>query len=163
MNHPKTLILGYGNIDRQDDGVAWHTMAGIASFFCDETPEPDGEYHHSTIPAMDYLFVLQLAPEISEELAQYDRICFIDAHTGAIPQPVEFAAISCEFQTSPFTHHLTPQTLLELTKSLYHSEPEAMLLSIRGYQFGFSQKLSRQTRAHIKKAITMVSQWIELG
>ena len=26
-----TLFIGYGNPDRQDDGVAWHVLTGIAN------------------------------------------------------------------------------------------------------------------------------------
>ena len=26
----KVLILGYGNLDREDDGVAWHVLQGVA-------------------------------------------------------------------------------------------------------------------------------------
>jgi hypothetical protein len=36
---PKTLILGYGNPDREDDGVAWHILKGIANQFGLTYPE----------------------------------------------------------------------------------------------------------------------------
>ena len=26
----KTLVIGYGNVDRQDDGAAWHILARLA-------------------------------------------------------------------------------------------------------------------------------------
>ena len=49
------------------------------------------------------------------------------------------------FQRSPFTHHLTPDSLLSFAQTLYGRAPQAILVSIRGYHFGFSQELSPET------------------
>jgi hypothetical protein len=54
----------------------------------------------------DFLFELQLTPELAETIAQYDRVCFVDAHTGAVQHDMNVSEIAAEFQASPLTHHL---------------------------------------------------------
>ncbi len=42
---------------------------------------------HKTLQ-VDFAFYLQLTPEMAEEISAYEYVCFLDAHTGAIPEPV---------------------------------------------------------------------------
>jgi len=157
----KTLILGYGNVDRQDDGVAWHILVSLAQRLGREAPasfeegfNPEGEQPH-------FLFALQLCPEIAETIANYARVCFVDAHTGAIPNEVNVEVIKSEFQRSPFTHHLTAATCMEFCKTLYQKEPEAILVSIHGYEFGFSHRLSERTTLLAQTAVDKVWGWMK--
>ncbi|MRR38257.1 hypothetical protein EG829_27125, partial [bacterium] len=85
----KTLLLGYGNPDRQDDGVAWHVLHALAGRL--GFPAPDS--YEEDFPAAgnpEFRFTLQLTPEMAEEIAAFERICFVDAHTGNIDIPVNF-------------------------------------------------------------------------
>ncbi len=156
----KTLLIGYGNIDRQDDGVAWHILQSLAQKLgrdfpanpSDEIPFEE-EYPH-------LMFSLQLTPELAEEVSQYDRVCFVDAHTGNITEDVQIKKISAHFQHSPFTHHLTPETLLSFCEALYHRSPAAILASIRGYEFDFIQGLSPQTQKYAENAASLIYQWL---
>lgn len=164
MKH--TLLIGYGNLDRQDDGVAWHVLADVAqtlgrgeSFHPEEGITPgDGASADPGTP--DFWFTLQLTPEMAESVAEYERVCFIDAHTGAIPEEVCLQSVSSQFQRSPLTHHLTPQSLLALCEVLYQCPREAILVSVRGYQFGFTQTLSAQTQALSRQASQQIVGWI---
>jgi len=162
----KILLLGYGNVDRQDDGVAWHILAHVSKQIdrpanTAETGSVDShEPFQLTGENPDFLFVLQLTPELAETVAQFDRVCFVDAHTGNIEEDIRFQKIEGQFQSSPFTHHLTAQTLLVLAETLYGKKPEAFLLSVRGFEFGFSQDLSLATgQLSLQAAQTLVS-WI---
>ncbi|MFN8598629.1 MAG: hypothetical protein U0559_20890, partial [Anaerolineae bacterium] len=125
----KILIFGYGNFDRQDDGVAWHVLVEVAQRLGRDVPaSPDEEFPNSTeSPA--FQFELQLMPELAETVAQYDRVCFVDAHTGAVPNDVNVEHLTSEFQSSPFTHHMTAATLLSFAETLYGARPEAILVS----------------------------------
>ena len=38
------LVIGYGNIDRQDDGVAWHVLREVASRLKVNFPQTAGEF-----------------------------------------------------------------------------------------------------------------------
>ena len=142
----KWIILGYGNPDRGDDGVAWHLLnelligQGIhqVDLLISEITDLNGK--------ADIWFNFQLLPEISELIAKYDRALFIDAHTGEITEEINFLKIEPDFKNSPFTHHFTPSSCLAIAESIAGRYPEAWLLSIRGFNFEFSRELSPKTK-----------------
>ncbi|HPH94811.1 MAG TPA: hypothetical protein PKW33_01740 [Anaerolineaceae bacterium] len=157
-----TLILGYGNLDRQDDGAAWHIMRGVAEaigrplpLVPDEMPiPPDGPLPH-------FLFCLQLYPEFSELIGQYERVIFLDAHTGAVANDLNIQSIESAYQGSPLTHSMSPAACLALTQTLYHKNPETLLLSVRGYEFKFTQQLSPGTTALVQEAVKKIVHWMK--
>lgn len=154
----RKLILGYGNPDRQDDGVAWHVLRGAAKQL-GLTPPTAWEDDLPATPDLVFRFELQLTPEMAEDICHFERVCFVDAHTGNIPVEVQMMDIRPAYQTSPFTHHLTPEMLLEMCQSLYGQVPRASLLSVRGYHFQFSNDLSPQTAQLLPEAIQKVLNW----
>lgn len=154
-----TLFIGYGNPDRQDDGVAWHVLAGVATQLGLETPSAWEEPLPSS-PQADFAFHLQLTPELAEDITAYDRVCFVDAHTGKIPANVQVVDIVPEYQTSPFTHHLTPEMLLSMSRELYNKTPAAILVSVRGYEFGFETELSSFTSSLVTEAVERTVGWL---
>lgn len=155
----KLLILGYGNPDREDDGVAWHILRALTiklgldspSSYEDEFPE---------FALIDFAFYLQLAPEMAEDISEYKYVCFVDAHTGNIAEPVRLIHVESEFQASPFTHHLTPQSLLSLCETIYKKKPDAALLSVLGHRFLFSRQLSEETAALVPQAVQLIWDWM---
>jgi len=156
-----SLVIGFGNLDRQDDGVAWHILASLAKRLGrnpDNSTQEDYEFGGS---APELVFVLQLTPELSEKIAQVDQVCFVDAHTGSVPEELHAVPLTIEFQNSPFTHHMTPETCLALANALYGNAPPALLVSVRGYEFGFSRSLSTQTQALVNPAVDRVWDWLE--
>lgn len=157
-----TLFIGYGNPDRQDDGVAWHVLAGITSQL-GMKPSTSWEDPLPSTPEADFAFYLQLTPELAEDLTTYDRVCFIDAHTGKIPENVQMVDVDPEYQISPFTHHLTPEMLLSMGQELYQKTPEAILVSVRGYEFGFETKLSPFTSSLVNEAVERTVGWLKTG
>ncbi|HEY3345509.1 MAG TPA: hypothetical protein VGJ97_11315 [Anaerolineaceae bacterium] len=158
----RILIIGYGNPDRQDDGVAWYVIDRLArAFGLPAAAEGEEETARSTDRA-DLIFQLQLMPEIAEIVARYDFVCFVDAHTGAVKEDLHVDRILPTYQTSPFTHHMTPQTCLSIAENLYHHQlQEAILISIRGYAFGFTRDLSDPTLALAGEAVQTISGWIQ--
>ena len=113
----KTLLLGWGNPDRQDDGAAWHILAEVARRSGLPLPDEEGESFAEPGAELDLFFTLQLTPE------------------------------SC----------------LELALRLYGSAPEAWLVSVRGYEFGFARELSPQTSALVQQAATCLIAWLTTG
>ncbi len=157
---PKTLIIGYGNPDREDDGVAWHILQGVAQYFEIPFPSSLSEEFFNSHPSLHFMFDLQLIPEMSYEMAGYSRICFVDAHTGALENNLNIQKLERKFQNSPLTHHMTPQTILSILDSAFNHKPEAILVSVRGYQFGFTNELSSRTKQLSEQAIKSISEWI---
>ena len=155
----RALLIGYGNPDREDDGVAWHILRALALKL--GLPAPisyEDEFPQNA--QVDFAFYLQLTPEMAEEIAAYEYVCFVDAHTGNIPVPVRLIDVESDFQRSPFTHHLTPQSLISICETLYASKPDAVLLSVRGYQVLFSRQLSEETLALVPQAVDLIWDWL---
>ena len=67
----KTLILGYGNQSRRDDGVGWFVLEQLAAL---NLPDVELETSH------------QLEVEASETISRFDAVIFVDA---AIPEAPE--------------------------------------------------------------------------
>lgn len=153
------LLIGYGNPDREDDGVAWHILRAVAIKL--GLPAPDSyEDEFPTNELIDFAFNLQLTPELAEDVSAYQYVCFIDAHTGNIPEPVRLIDVESEFQRSPFTHHLTPQSLLSICETVYNKKPNAALLSVRGYRFLFTRELSEETEELVPQAVELTMNWL---
>lgn len=154
-------MIGFGNADRQDDGVAWHVLNQLSRRLKRPTSVSPDEGFQLTGKSPELLFVLQLTPEMAETIGQFERVCFVDAHTGNVPEEVNVAPVRQEFQSSPFTHHMTPATLLALTGSLYGKHPEALLVSVRGYAFGFDRSLSARTEQLANQAADVIWKWLQ--
>lgn len=156
----RALIIGYGNPDRADDGAAWYILKQLASRL--ELPEPsqdiDSLRHSEDSP--DLMCTLQLDPQMAELIADYDRVCFVDAHTATYYDDIQSEVIEGKFQASPFTHHMTPETCLALAKTLYGRAPTAVVISVKGYQFEFSPTLSSRTAKLAEEATKRLIAWL---
>jgi hydrogenase maturation protease len=155
----KLLLLGYGNPDREDDGVAWHILRALTLNLGLDSPE-SYEDEFPEFARIDFVFHLQLTPEMAEDISAYEYVCFVDAHTGNIPEPVRLIDVASKFQASPFTHHLTPQSLLSLCETIYEKKPEAALLSVLGHRFLFSRQLSGETARLVPQAVQLICDWM---
>lgn len=153
----KTLILGFGNPDRGDDGVAWHILSKIARHFNKALSEEQIECCLVELnDRVDMWFNLQLIPEITEQLAQYPQAIFVDAHTTDYEDDFRVVDLKPEFQNSPFTHHLTPSSCLSLTQSIYGKYPSAQLISVKGFSFEFTNQLSQKTFTLANQAVKLI-------
>jgi hydrogenase maturation protease len=156
----KLLLIGYGNPDREDDGVAWHILRALTIKLGLIPPESyEDEFPESA--QIEFAFHLQLTPEMAEEIASYPYVCFIDAHTGNIPEPVRLINVESEFQHSPFTHHLTPQSLRSMCETIYGKKPDAVLLSVLGHRFLFTRELSHETAELVPQAVALIWDWMK--
>jgi len=153
------LFLGYGNIDRQDDGVAWHLLRAVMQGLgCPPPDDPDVEMPIVCGP-YSFAFQLQLTPELADSLGDFDKVCFMDAHTGNVPDEVHIEKVSPHYQSSPFTHHMTASTLLSLCEVVHQRVPATILVSVRGYEFKFTRSLSSGTAALIDQAAAAIIDW----
>lgn len=157
----KLLLIGYGNPDREDDGVAWHILRAITEKI-GLTPPESYEDEFPEDERFDLAFHLQLAPEMAEDISRYPFVCFIDAHTGNIPESIRLIEVESEFQHSPFTHHLTPQSLMSMCETIYGKKPDAALLSVLGHRFLFTRQLSEETAVLVPQAVDLIWHWMKL-
>ncbi len=157
----KSLVLSYGNIDRQDDGVAWFVMSRLMQKLGFPTePTMDDEYPLK-FKDFEFDFHLQLTPELADTLDQYERVCFIDAHTGNVPNEINIETVTPIYQSSPFTHHMTAYTLLSICQVLHGHCPQARLVSVRGYEFKFTRSLSSATKELVEPAAEQILEWLK--
>lgn len=151
-----TLIIGYGNMDRGDDGVAFAVINELrrqtGTKILEEGDTGLDDLGHTS----DSVFIPQLVPEMIEIVAGYDAVVFVDAHVGDDLEDLNFCAVVPEYVSSPFTHHMTPPAFMAFLKTLYQCEPRAHLVSIRGHEFDFTRTLSPGTRVLVEPAVRII-------
>lgn len=156
----KTLVIGYGNPDRQDDGVGWHILRNLALRVGETIPDDPGASIEVETDLVDLMFILQIYPELAETISHYDRVCFVDAHTADIPEKISWIKLSPEYEKSPLTHHMSPRTVLSISATIYDKIPEAILVSVRGFHFEFERELSPKTAQLAEEATERIWEWI---
>lgn len=154
--NPKTLVIAYGNRDRQDDGAGWHILLQAAAQLGLEAPELPGEWAESADGSLRLLYLYQLLPELAEDLMDYAEVIFIDAQSSAELPELVFEPVGPTWEHSAFTHHLSVGELLAITQTLYERCPDAWMLSVRGYAFEFSQTLSPLTSLLVNQATDLL-------
>jgi len=141
----RLLIIGYGNPVRGDDGVGWQTADQLARLVGD---------------VATVLTVHQLTPELAEPISGADLVVFIDAcYEG------QAGTWTCEtIQPDPepshkFTHYFSPANLLSYTHAVFGVNPKALLVSVAGRSFDYSQGLSRTVAAIVPEVVASVCDW----
>ncbi|MCS7221440.1 MAG: hydrogenase maturation protease [Anaerolineae bacterium] len=159
----RILVLGYGNLNRQDDGIGFHVINELARRWGRQPFEPQDDGLSRLGGSVDLAFVPQLVPELAEVLADYDEVYFVDAHTGAYEEPIRWETLKRAYAPSAFTHHMTPVTLLEITAALYGRAPMGRLISVRGYRFGFGVELSLEAQKLCEEVAEQIIQCVSSG
>ena len=152
----KTIIIGYGNIDRADDGVAFAVINEVRRQMGQKMLEDGDTGLDELNDENDSIFLSQLVPEIMELLTGYDRIVFVDAHVGSDMEDLNCSPVLAQYISSSFTHHMTPSALLAFLKTMYQCEPEAYMVSIRGYDFDFKRTFSSRVQALVQPAVDAI-------
>lgn len=138
-----TLIIGYGNPLRGDDGLGWHAADRLTDIL------------HETKARV--IACHQLAPELAEPVSRAGLVIFIDAErlrpAGRLfRRRIRPAAAP----PAAFSHHLTPAGLLGWAKAMYGSYPQAMVFSVSGESFSFGEKLSPAVSAVLRELTEQV-------
>ena len=153
---PPTLVIGFGNIDRADDGVAYSVINALRRRLGQKPLKEDETGLDELGTGVDSVFLSQLTPELMEVLAGYRQVVFVDAHVYENVEALHCGPVSPEYTPSTFTHHLTPAAFLALLKTLYRLEPAGHLVSIRGHDFDFQRNLSPETEALVEPAVEYI-------
>jgi hydrogenase maturation protease len=137
----RTLILGYGNQSRRDDGVGWFVLEQLAAL---NLPNVKLETSH------------QLEVEAAETISHFDAVIFVDAAIPEAPEPVQRSVVTPNFQSHAVTHYLTPADVLSLCKTLYNRQPKAILFSIRGRDFNFGTTLTPEVEQAAREVVKQI-------
>ena len=137
------LVFTWGNPSRGDDALG---------------PEVFDRLSQEKLTGVDLLTDFQLQIEHAIDLESRQTVLFIDASANAKP-PFEFYALSPSEDQSYTTHAMSPQALLAVYNKINHQpQPEAFMLSIRGYEFGLGLPLSSGAAANLSEAIAFIRQ-----
>jgi hydrogenase maturation protease len=142
----RILVIGYGNPSRRDDGVALVVVNSLRRRLGLPALDEQADGYEDLGQPLDTLFLQQLTPELAETLAGYERVVFVDAHTGtAGADLIRRASIDPNADPALVSHHFKPGRLLALAQALYGAAPQAELVSILGFDFDFGPELSPTT------------------
>ena len=156
----RTLVIGFGNIDRADDGVAFEVVNALRRRLGQKELSGEDTGLEELGETVDSIFLSQLAPELMDTLVDYSRVIFADAHVYENVEDLHCGPVAPDYAPSTFTHHLTPAALLSFLKALYGAEPEARLVSIRGRDFDFHRGLSEEARSLVEPAVNHILQLV---
>lgn len=133
----KILVIGYGNTLRGDDGVGYRVAEQVEA------------WHQ---PAVRSLACHQLTPELAADMAECDRVIFVDATLPGTLTTVSVQPLQPD-PTPLETHFSTPAGLLQLTQQLFDCCPEAHQVLIPTYAMAFTEALSALTQAALETAL----------
>ncbi|MFY9943132.1 MAG: hydrogenase maturation protease [Desulfobacterales bacterium] len=144
----RVLVIGWGNPARGDDGLAWHALKQLAA----------GPLREN----VRLLLQQQLTPELAEHVQRAQRVLFVDTSAQDPPGQIRCRRLCpADCEAAAFSHHLTPDTLLALTQTLFGRCPEAFSLSVGGAAFGFSEALSLQVKNALPDLLHCIRQQLD--
>ena len=134
----KTLLIGYGNPGRLDDGLGPALVSRMRALSIDNVTV-ESEY--------------QLAVEHAEQASRYDNVVFADAAVDG-GEPFEFGSTEPNLTIAFSTHHVSPETILGLATNIFDSKVQGFTLAIRGYEFDdFGEQLSPAAEMNLMAAV----------
>jgi hydrogenase maturation protease len=143
----RTLIIGYGNPLRSDDGFGCYAAGKLSTLF--------------HCPEVEVIARQQLTPELAEVASHFERIIFIDAARNCSPGKLRCEAIApresaAAHRPGAFTHCLTPAALVALTTELYGQVPEACYICGGGECFAPGETISPLLKAAFEPLLAQI-------
>ncbi|MGI9547023.1 MAG: hydrogenase maturation protease [Flavobacteriaceae bacterium] len=134
----KTLVIGIGNCGRADDVLGWAFIDRIkgklpGNFDC--------EYRY------------QLQVEDAELISHYPVVYFVDADKNQWDAGYMCAQCIPKSTHGFSSHELDPETVLDLSRSIYNHLPASYLLGISGASFQLKMGLTNRAEENLSKAL----------
>lgn len=146
MVSQRLVVIGYGNPLRGDDGLGWRAA----------------EVVQARLPEAEVLTCHQLTPELAETLSQAARAAFVDVAVDQPPGRLQQTRLRPEAGARlGLTHQFTPTTLLGLARGLYGRAPDAVLFTVGGQSFDYTDSLSPLVEAALPELVRLISAWAE--
>jgi hydrogenase maturation protease len=145
----RSLVVGYGNPLRGDDGIGWHAAAALAA-------DP-------RLADTDVLTRHQLTPELAEDIATARLAVLIDASLGDTPGCVSIREVA-PAPASPapsWSHHLRPEDVVGLAQALFGATPQVFLVTVTGAHFGYGTQLSPTVSDCMSRVLTIVEEALQ--
>ena len=140
-----TLVIGYGNPGRGDDGLGPALADRLAAM---------------RLPGVEVLVDFQLKPEHALRLADSRRVIFADAAMN-LSAPFRLSPLAPAETGDMTSHAMPPGVLLALARDLVGARPEAHVLAIGGEAFGqMHDGLSATARRNLDAALAHLAGWL---
>jgi hydrogenase maturation protease len=143
----KTLVLGFGNRSRRDDGAGWEVVERLREM---------------TPPKVELQAVHQLDLAMAETVSEFDLVIFVDA---AVPNGLPFVSrevVKPQGNANAASHFVTPSDLITVCATLYGRPPEAMLFTIPARDLNFGEHLSPRAEADARSVAGEIAALIGL-
>jgi hydrogenase maturation protease len=145
---PQILIIGYGNVLREDDGAGYRAAEEL-------------QQNYRNDPAVTVIASHQLLPEMAPDIARSGLVVFLDASSAEEPGKISQSRIQPQACGAGFTHQLTPAALLSLAERLYGHAPDAVGITLAGWSFNVRDKLSRRAEMLLPVLIAQARSVVE--
>jgi hydrogenase maturation protease len=146
----KTLVIGFGNPGRGDDGIGPELARRLARL---ALPDVTVE--------MDY----QLSVEHAALVAEHDRTVFVDATVedlGEDGAPFSLRPVSDAPMDGGLTHFVSPGQVVSLARACFGVAPPCYLLGVRAYEMDeFAEGLTPRAEAGLEAALAHLVRVIE--
>ena len=139
-NSVDTLVIGIGNVGRQDDGLGWEFLDRIKFL---------------GFPEKDMVYRYQLQVEDADLICNYDRVVFVDASRNELAGGISLTPCNISSKHGFTSHELAPETIMYLAKTLYDHKPDAYILGIQGVEWNLKQGLSPLAKTNLDRAIDL--------
>ena len=139
---PGTLIIGYGNPLRGDDGLGWQVASELA---------------RCVGPLIGVVAVQQLTPELAEPVSNADLVIFVDACCDGEPGSWRCESIRPGSENSlAYAHCFTPASLLGYARAIFNANPAALLISAAVGSFDYSEALTPSVAAVVPQIVLFI-------
>jgi hydrogenase maturation protease len=139
----KSLIIGYGNPLRGDDGIGQAVAQALAN--------------EAALDCAHIVVCHQLTPELAECIAAADLVVFIDAAVDTQPGSFVVSKVQgASALSSGLVHVADPAVLLDLARQLYGRSPETFLVTVGVSSLALSEGLSEAAAAALPEAVAAV-------
>ena len=143
------LVFGWGNMSRGDDA--------LGPLFVEQLRAGLGE---GCAGRVDFLDDFQLQVEHALDLLGRRSVLFVDASLDCAA-PFEATALGAARDGSFTTHAMSPASVLQVFRDLYHAEPPPCTqLAIRGTDFGLGEPAGAAALANLALALDWGRRWV---
>ena len=142
-----SLLIGYGNPLRGDDGLGVEVARRLAETVRD--------------PSVEVLMPHQLTPELAEPVSRAGLVIFVDACAGDTPGRWSCEEVKAAEQLpQPVAHHFTPAALLAYAQTLFGARPRALVVSVVAGSFECGDRLTPAVAAVVPKVVKFISEQV---
>jgi hydrogenase maturation protease len=140
VDRPRTtLVIGYGNTLRGDDGAGPRIAEVVA---------------RQAWPGVAAVVVHQLTPELAARIAEAELVIFVDARLAAsASEACDVRRIETSARPTSAGHVCDPRSLLSLAEQAFGHRPEAVSVTIPALDLAFGERLSAPTLREMRAAL----------